>query len=182
MVNFLGTKMCILRVVIVTTESTQVYCIQQSVQAALPNDSAGLKKILDSVEQMANSWSFKNSRKNDYIFSNPRENSLTLKWFCKCRITKIFFLIFSTSPWLQLCDHLTYSRMLWWRDFPGSCLSVQFLSECFAVMISKSQQWEIRCHRKDSVLPLRCQPKKGQREIKHYKAGLGSCPEQLTCW
>ena len=71
--------MCILPVVIVTTESTQVYCIQQSVQAALPNDSAGLKKFLDSVEQMANSWSFKNSRKNDYIFSNPWENSLTLK-------------------------------------------------------------------------------------------------------
>lgn len=37
--------MCILPVVIVTTESIQVYCIQQRVQAALLNDSAGFKKF-----------------------------------------------------------------------------------------------------------------------------------------
>lgn len=140
-------------------------------------------KNLGSVEQMANSWGFKNSRKNDYIFSNPWENPLTLRWFCKYRITKIIFL---SSVLLHDYSYVTILHIPGCSDVVTfqlvSCLSVEFLSECFAVMISKSQQLEIRCHRKDSVLPLRCQPKKGQGEIKHYKAGLGSCPEQLTCW
>lgn len=41
-----------------------------------------------------------------------------------------------------------------------SCLSVELMSECFTVMISTSQQLEIRCHRKDSILPIRCQPQR----------------------
>lgn len=120
------------------------------------------KHFKDSLEKRANLWGFKNSWKKWLLryFQIHWKIYEHLNSFVSIGLQTLFFIL-NAYVWLQLYDYITYSTMLWLCYFQlDSYLSVELMSQCFTVMISTSQQLEIRCHRKDSILPIRCQPQK----------------------
>lgn len=144
----------------------------------------GSKHFKDSLEKIANLWGFKNSWKKWLLryFQIHWKIYEHLNSFVSIGLQTLFF-IFDAYVWLQLYDHITYSTMLWLCYFPTGFLSVSrtyvwvFYSDDKHKSTIGNQVPQERLN-----IAYQMSATEGQGEIKLYRAGLGSCPEQLTCW